>query len=270
MTTPLQPQVTNVGTDQGAPTPITGMNVSPYANYTQIAQPIQPETRYFTEADLERARQQEKDKLYERLEKTNNQLNEFKTTVESLKADKDARDAELARQQKASEAEAKRLKDEKLSVQELLEQQKAEFQLQQQRLREDMEVKLTIAAKEQERLQLKSYIQRRINEEVNATTIIPDLVEYIDGTTEEEVEASITKAKEKTAAIVSAAFGSAPPSLPMGTSPTGTPFSPLDNLSPNNRQLTAEQIAAMNMREYETYRSQRGIDRAGNGRGLFS
>jgi DNA repair exonuclease SbcCD ATPase subunit len=267
MTTPLQPQVTNLGTDQGAPISITGMPVSPYANYN-----IQPQGRYFTEEDVERIRKEEKDKMYSRLEKSEQQLNEFKATVESLAADKKARDEELARQQKAAEAEAKRLNDEKLSVQQLMEKQQAEFELKQQQLREDMELRLAIAAKEQQLLQLKSYIQRRINEEVNATTIIPDLVEYIDGTTEEEVEASIQKAKDKTAAIVQAAMGSVPtgPSIPMGTSPTGTPFSPLDNLSPANRELTRSQIEAMSMKEYAAYRDQQGISRAGSGRGLFS
>jgi DNA repair exonuclease SbcCD ATPase subunit len=254
MTTPLQPQVTNLGTDQGAPVSV---------NY-------QPETRYFTEADLERARQQEKDKLYERLEKTTAQLNEFKATVDSLAADKKVRDDELAKQQQTAREEAKRLEDEKLSALELLERRQAEFEQKQAQLREDMEMRLTIAAKEQELLQLKSYIQRRINEEVNATTIIPDLVEYIDGATEEEVEASIKKAKDKTTAIVNAAMGTSSPSIPMGTSPTGAPFSPLDNLSPSNRELTREQIAQMSMKEYAAYRDQRGISRAGSGRGLFS
>jgi hypothetical protein len=271
MTTPLQPQITNLGTDQGAPTPITGMNVSPYANYTQIAQPIQPETRYFTEADLERARQQEKDKLYERLEKTNAQLNEFKATVDSLAADKKARDDELARQRSEADKEAEKLKTEKLTVQQLLEQQKAEFQTQQEKLKADWDRKLATMEMENKYQQLKSYIQRRINEEVNAATIIPDLAEYINGENEEEVEASIKKAQDKTATIVQAAMGtSSVPSIPMGTSPTGAPFSPLDNLSPSNRQLTRDQIANMSMRDYAEYRRTAGMDRAGSGHGLFS
>jgi DNA repair exonuclease SbcCD ATPase subunit len=251
----------------GAPNSITGMSVSPYAN---IGYP-QQETRYFTEADLERARQQEKDKLYERLERTTAQMNEFKSTVDSLMADKKARDDELTKQQQAAEAEAKRLRDEKLSVQELLERQQTDFQTQQEKLQADWDRKLATMEMENKYQALKAYIQRRINEEINATTIIPDLAEYITGDNEEQVEASIKKAQEKTAAIVNAAMGSNPaPSFPMGTSPTGAPFSPLDNLSPANRQLTREQIANMSMRDYAEYRRQAGMDRAGSGHGLFS
>jgi len=250
----------------GVQTPVQPVTNTPY-NY----QPTTNEPRYFTAEDLERARQQEKDKLYDRMNKSEQQLNEFKATVETLMADKKTRDDELTRQQADAAAEAKRLNDEKKSVQELLEQQQQEFRAEQQRLQSDWELKLTIMQKEQQLTQLKAYIQRRINEEVNATTIIPDLVEYIDGTTEEEVEASIQKAKDKTASIVNAAMGSNPnPSIPMGTSPTGAPFSPLDNLSPANRQLTREQIARMSMREYAEYRRQSGLDQAGSGHGLFS
>ena len=269
MTTPLQPQITNIGLPQDQLQQVASQWTPTYP-----ASPIQPDQRYYTEAELnaerERVRQQEKDKMYERIEKTNTQLNEFKATVESLKADKDTRDAELAAQQKAAKDEAKRLETEKLSALELIEKQRVEFESQQQQLREDMELRLTIAAKEQERLQLKSYIQRRVNEEINATTVLPELVEYIDGTTEAEVEASIQKAKDNTASIVNAALGTAAPSLPMGTSPTGTPFSPLDNLSPSNRQLSRDQIANMNMKDYEAFRIQQGIDRAGSGRGILS
>ena len=113
----------------GATTSIQGMPISPYANITQ------QEPRYFTAEDLERARQQEKDKLYDRLQKTDAQLNEFKTTVESLAADKQARDKELENQKQTALAAAKKLEDEKLSAQQLLEKRQSEFELQQKMLR---------------------------------------------------------------------------------------------------------------------------------------
>src|SRR5579862_6025083 len=106
MTTPLQPQVTNLGTDPGAPTSqtswITGTNMTPPVpvNYNP-----QPQGRYFTEDEVERIRKEEKDKMYSRLEKSEQQLNEFKATVESLAADKKVRDEELARQQQAAKDE---------------------------------------------------------------------------------------------------------------------------------------------------------------------
>lgn len=231
---------------------------------------LSPEPRYFTEAQVEAIRQQEKDKLYERLEKTNTQLSEFKSVVDQLKADKDARDAELEATKQKSAAETKRIEQEKLTEIQRLEQRQLELENQQQQRLQDMELKLTIAAKEQELLRLKSYIQRRVNEEVNALTIIPELVEYINGATEEEVEASIAKAKVNSESIINGAQSLTGSSIPMGTSPTGAPYSPLDNLSPANREPTLEQLRGMDMEQYQTYRKARGIDRAGSGRGLFS
>src|SRR5580658_1861450 len=107
-----------------------------------------PETRYFTAEDLERVRQQEKDKMYTRLQKNEEQLTEFRSTVESLLSDKKARDDELTAQRKAAEDEAKRLNDEKLSTQQLLEKRQAEFEAQQAQLRKDMELQLTVMKKE--------------------------------------------------------------------------------------------------------------------------
>lgn len=256
LSTALQPQHTSLPQQYTA---------TPAINYI----PQTSSGRFFTEDEVERIRQQEKDKMYDRLEKSEKQLAEFKSTVDSLAQDKKSRDAELARQQQQAAEETQRLQNEKLSVQEMLEQQKTEFQKQQEMLKADWDLKLTTMQKEQEFLQLRAYIQKRINEEVNAATIIPDLAEYINGDTEEEVEASIKKAQEKTESIVQAALGSTPPSIPMGTSPTGAPFSPLDNLS-GPRQKSREEIARMNMRDYAEYRRQTGLDRAGSGQGLFS
>jgi hypothetical protein len=258
MTTPVQPTTTSTNTTA------LSMPATTYSNITV------PQTRYFTEEDLERVRQQEKDKLYDRLEKTNSQLNEFKSTVDSLMADKKHRDEEIARQKSEAEKETQRLQQEKLSVQELLEKHQAENLQREQQRQAEWDLKLATMQKEQTYLQLKAYIQRRINEEINATTVIPDLAEYITGDTEEQVEASIKKAQDKTAAIVQATMGSSSPSFPMGTSPTGAPFSPLDNLAPTNRQLTREQIAGMSMKDYAAYREQSGLSRAGSGAGLFS
>lgn len=231
---------------------------------------VPPETRYFTAEDLERARQQEKDKMYSRLQKNEEQLTEFRSTVESLMSDKKARDNELAAQRKAAEDEARRLSEEKLSTQQLLEQNKAEFETQQKKLREDMELQITVMKREQDFLRMRGFIQNRINEEINAATIIPDLAEYINGETEEEVEASIQRAKDKTSSIMQGVQSLTQPTSPMGTSPTGTPFSPLDRLSTDNRPLTREQIQSMNNAEFAAYRKQIGLDRAGSGQGMFS
>ena len=65
---------------------------------------MQPTGRFFTEEDIERARQQEKDKLYPRLE-------EMEDAAQELQAEREAEQAE--RQRLADEAEqARRAKEE--------------------------------------------------------------------------------------------------------------------------------------------------------------
>jgi hypothetical protein len=239
--------------------------------YQQTAPVYQPSMapQFFTAADIEAARRQEKDKLYDQIERQKTQLDEFKTTVDSLVSDKKARDDELARQQKAVADAAASAQAEKLTAQELIAQKQAEWEQQQAQLKAEMDLKLAGMQKEQEFLRVKSYAQRRVNEEINAGNIIPDLAEYIDGADEQEIEASITKAKEKTNSIVMGAAKMTAP-VPGGVSPTGGPSGPLDNLS-GPRQITLEELQAMpvNSPEYLALRKRQGLDRAGNGQGLF-
>jgi hypothetical protein len=228
-----------------------------------------PPAQYFTADQVEEIRRQEKDKLYDRMKKSEEQLAAFKTTVEQLTADKDSRDAEIETQRKAAEEAQKREAESKLTAQQLIEAREAELRTQQETFQKDMDLKLATMAKEQEFLQLQSFIRTRVAEEIAANTIIPDLVEYIGGNTEEEVEVSITKAKEKTANIVKGAttLTGSSPQLP-GVSPTGSPAGQLDSLS-GPRQHSAEEIANMSMSEFQQFRKQSGLDRAGNGQGLF-
>lgn len=244
----------------GTPVPPVTINVPPQN---------QPPAQYFTADQVEEIRRQEKDKLYDRIKKSEDQLAAFKTTVDQLTADKQARDDELEAQRKAAEEAQKREEESKLTAQQLIDAREAELKKQQDQFQKDMELKMATMAKEQEFLKLQSYIRTRVAEEIAANTIIPDLVEYIGGETEDQVEASITKAKEKTANIVKGAttLTGGSPQLP-GVSPTGSPAGPLDNLNPP-RGLSAEEISKMGMADYAKFRSQSGIDRAGNGQGLF-
>lgn len=226
-----------------------------------------PQSRYYTEADLERVRQQEKDKMYDRLNKQQEMLNTFKSTVDELKAEKDARAAEVAEQQRVVAEAKRRAEEEKLSYQELVAKREAELnqQLEQQRL--EMENKIALWQKEQYYLNLKGYAQRRVAEEVAAANIIPDLAEYITGNSEEEIESAIAKAREKTESIVKGAQTLTAP-VPPGVSPTGAPG--IMNIPSGPRQYSRDDIANMSMAEYANYRRQQGMDRRGNGQGLFS
>lgn len=243
----------------------TGTNTQPINVFTQ------PQGQYFTAEQLEAARQQEKDKLYPQMEALKTQVDSFKAEVDTYRQE---REAAQAAAQKAAEdaAEAKRLADEeKLSVKELLEKRDQEWQKRQAEMENKFELERTIMQKDRELAQLQNYIQRRVSEEIANNTIIPDLVDFVDGNTPEEVEASITRLKEKTASIVEGKQRMLSGQNPTpGVSPTGfAPTGPLDNLS-GTQEFTPEQIRNMSTAEYAKFRAQVGIDKAGNNRGLFN
>jgi len=226
-----------------------------------------PSQQYFTADQLEAARQQEKDKLYGRLEEQSKALDQFKSQIAELQADKEARDKAVADAARVAEEARKREEEAKLSVEERIRAREAELTSKQAQFTTEMENKFALMQKEQQFLRLQAYIQRRINEE--ADNIVPELVEFISGETEEEIEASINKVKEKTANIVRGAATLTAPTMPTGVSPTGGPAGPLDNLS-GPRQYSKEDISNMTMQQYAAWREQQGISGAGSNRGLFS
>jgi hypothetical protein len=249
----------------GAPTTSTTANTTPPI----VIQNQLPEGQYFTADQLEAARQQEKDKLYGRLQDQEGKLQAFQSQLEELNRDKETREAEAKRLTDEAAAARRAEEESKLSAQELVKAREAELRQQQEAFQSQMELKLATMQKEQEFLQLQSYTQRRVAELIAADEVIPDLVEFIGGNTVDEVEASITKVKEKTANIVKGAATLTAPGMPNGVSPTGGPSGLLDGIS-GSREFTPQEIAGMSMEQYRAYREQRGLDRAGNNRGMFS
>jgi hypothetical protein len=276
MTTPLPTNAVPTDYNSGTTFTTSGANVLPgLAPASQTATPTpnitinNPPNQYFTAEQLEAARQQEKDKLYGRLQQQDETINSFKSQLEELKADKAARDKAIADAAKTAEEAQRREQESKLSAEELIRAKEAELTEKQNKFSQDMELKIAEMAKEQEFLRLQAYIQRRVAEETAANTIIPELVEFIGGNTEDAVETSITKVKEKTANIVKGAATLNAPQMPTGVSPTGGPAGPLDNLG-GPKQYSKEDIARMDMATYAQYRQQQGISGAGNNRGMFN
>lgn len=262
---PLPPDVANAQPTNVITT--SGTNTNPLNTVTYQ----QPVGQYFTAEQLEAARQQEKDKLYPQMEALKTQLDSFKTEVDTYRQEREA--AQEAARKAAEEAEAAKVKadEDKLSVQQLLEKRDNEWKQRQADMENKFETERAIMERDRELFQLQSYIQRRVAEEIAANSIIPDLVDFVDGNTPQEVEDSITKLKEKTVNIVEGrqrmlSGQSATP----GVSPTGfAPTGPLDNLT-GTKEFTPEDIRNMSASEYAKFRAQVGIDKAGNNRGLFN
>lgn len=265
MTTPLPPDASQTSTSTNSTSYITGTATTPPNVNINL-----PPQQYFTAEDLEKARQQEKDKLYARLEAADKRVEAFQTDMEQWKADREAEQAKLKAEQDAAAEAARKAEEDKLSVTELLAKRDAEWRQEKEQLRQQMELERTVAAKDREVFQLRAYIQRRVAEEVAQDSIAPELVDLVDGNNEAEVEASITKMKEKTASIIAGMGGQKPPTPTPGVSPAGfAPSGPLDNIT-GTRTYTPEDIKNMNAKEYAQFRAQVGIDRAGNNQGLFN
>ncbi len=234
-----------------------------------VVPPAPSDGQFFTAAQLEAARQQEKDKVYGRLTAAEELANSMKAEIASLQAKEAEREAEVARKQAEADAAARAAEQEKMTAAELIAAREKEMLERQAAFEARMQSEQAILSKEQQFLQLQSYIQTRIAAEVSQDNIAPEFLDYITGNTEAEVEASITKAKEKTASIAEAKAGAGQSRLP-GVSPTGFgPTGPLEQFTGQSQEPTPEQINAMSMPEYAQYRVARGIDKAGKDRGMF-
>jgi hypothetical protein len=252
--------------------------------------PLLPAGRIFTEDDIARARQEEKDKLYSSIERNNTELTQLREQVGSLTAAEQRRQAQLEEEQARLEEEARRQEQSTMEPQALVQQQRQEFDQRIQQMNQDWEQRFqeseqqrqiaeAQAAKEREFATLRDYTLSQV--EANKDNIAPQLLPWIQGNTQAEVDASIQRAVATTNEIVAdlqqaqipdptqqvqQPFSAQPPTLP-GTRPTGGPAN--TDPSAGFQQLTVEQINAMPMQEYAKLRPQIGIGGQNNNRGLF-
>lgn len=210
---------------------------------------------------VEKAREQEKSKLYPQIES-------LKEELAALRREKDEREAEEARLRAEAEAEAKRLREEEMDVRELLRSKEQEWseRLEQERLERER----AIALLDQERhyQELMAYRQQRL--EAERDNIMPELIDLVDGGSAEEIEASINSLKDRTSRILESAqqaMTSARRDM-AGTRITDPAAGPLDTNT--ERQFSPEDISNMSMSEYQKYRaSLLGSNASGGNRGLF-
>lgn len=242
--------------------PGTGAQANPDGTVTlrtEANPPAQPPAeggRTFTAAELEKARQEEKDKLYSRLTKGDERLQALEAELAAVREEREAREREEAERQAAAEEEARKRSEAEMSAKKLVEERSTEWERKFAELQAEREQERATLAKEAEFNALRAYIQERVNVERNA--IAPELVDLVSGNSREEVDASIELLKSKTDAIfqsVSAAQQQARSQM-RGVSTTGyTGNGPTDG-DAGARQLSVEDIKNMPMSEFARYRSQ--------------
>jgi hypothetical protein len=193
----------------------------------------------------------------------------LKEELNSLRKEKEE---EATRRSAEAQAEALRIKEaqeSELDAKSYAELKTRELQEQLERERNERERAFALLEREKTYADLQSYRQQVIEQERD--NIIPQLVDFIQGNTREELTESVERLKERSASILESAQSAMQNARKemKGTSITTPPAGPLETNS-EQRTLTAQEIAAMPMNEYAKIRDRIMSDSArGKSRGLF-
>lgn len=243
-----EPTLANV--NPAAPAPVEGQPLQLVPQNQPVQPAFVPTGRTFTEDDLEKARKQEKDKLYPQIETMQEELKRLREAEEERT--RLAKDAD--EQRKAAEAEQQRLAREaaeaEMSAKELLEQQRLEWEQRFQTIQQEREAERRTLELERQYSELQQYRARRMGEE--SENIIPELIDLVTGNSQDEIEQSIAGLRDRSARIIEAATGAAQATrqqmrgVPV-TAPPG--IGPNDNNS-GYQSYSPEQIAGMSYADY--------------------
>ncbi len=221
----------------------------------------QSDPKMFTQEDLDRAREQEKSKVYKRLET-------MQETVARLEKEaKDRQDAEDAAR-RAAEEEAERERQENLSAKELIAEREAQWRKEQEELRQQIEQERALRERESQFAELMDTRNRIISDYQDR--VAPELLDLITGETPEQIQQSAEDMAARTERILAQtqeAMQNARQQMP--TARVTAPAS--GENAGANRQYSPDEIRGMSMAEYAKHRASllgRGADGPKN-RGLF-
>jgi len=218
---------------------------------------------------IAKAREQEKNKLYPQMEKMREELSSLKKSEEERIAQEAARKEQRRQRDAEVAAQKKREEDETLELRDLLSKKEAEWQSQLEAERTEREKAFALLEREREFQELQQYRAQRIEQERD--NIIPDLIDMVQGNTQDEVEASIASLKAKSANIFDSVAQAAQASRKemQGARITVPASGPLDNDS-DSRSYSPENIAEMSLADYAKNRSKLLGGASNNrGQGLF-
>lgn len=240
-------------------------------NPQSITVPV-PAQQTFTAADLERVRAQEKDKLYKELESLREATSSLPTVTAELEALRKEREERAAREAAAktqADQDAKTAAEAEMTAKQLLDARQAEWQAQLDAMQRERESERAILDKERAFAALRDYTQARVAQEKNG--IAPELLDLVDGNTEQEIDASIERLKVKSAAIAEKVRGSQQKlaAQQQGVSPAGfSTTGPMDML-PTTETYDVDAIKAMPMKEYVAKIRDKFIHGDAKNRGLY-
>jgi DNA repair exonuclease SbcCD ATPase subunit len=211
--------------------------------------------RYYTEEDLARVRREEKDKLYKRLEESDNKVSTFEQQLSQLQAERDERAA--AEQAARDEAEAARRAEEEagLNAKQLIERRDQEWSERFSEMESRMDQERAIYEREREWAELMQYRNDVLAQ--NEGRIVPQLIDLVTGGSREEIDQSVSDLIAKSDAIFeeykAAAQGQR--AAMRGTAATAPPVGPMENES-SYQPMTVSDIRDIPMSEWPKYRQQ--------------
>ena len=229
-------------------------NTAPVVNVSGVDAPTvtsgktEPTQKFYTEEDLAKVRSQEKEKLYPEIDR-------LKEEVSILKKDREEKAARKAAEAEAKAAEEKARLEEGLDAKDFAKATADELREQLARERQEREAAFALLEQERKFAELQAHRQQAV--EQNRDNIIPQLIDYIQGNTPEEINESIAGLVERSNSILESAQSAIQQQrrdMP-GVRATLPGVGPLETNS-ESRQFTAADIASMPMNEYAKVRTQ--------------
>jgi hypothetical protein len=221
----------------------------------------QSDPKMFTQEDLDKAREQEKSKVYKRLETMQETVARLeKEAQERQSVEEESRKAEIAK------AEAERL--ETLSAKDLIAEKEAQWREEQAQLRQEIEAERALRERESQFAELMDVRNQVITQYQDR--VAPELLDLITGETPEQIQQSAEDMAQRTERILAQtqeAMQNARQQMP--TARVTAPASG-DNAGAN-RQYSPDEIRGMSMADYAKHRASllgKGADGPKN-RGLF-
>lgn len=232
-----------------------------------IEDTILPNTNEVAEA-IQKARAQEKAKLYPQMEKLQEELAFLRKEREEAAAANAERNAKRAERQAQLLAEKKQQEEDEMSLKQLLKTKEQEWESKFEVERLEREKAFALLQQEQKYNELKDYRSQRL--EAERDNIIPELIDLISGNSKDEIEQSILSLKDRSAKIFDSVAQVAQQSRKemVGTRITSPASGPLDNDS-EQRSYSPNDITNMSMADYAKNRAKLIGNNNNRGQGLF-
>jgi len=199
----------------------------------------------FTEEEVEKIRQEEKDKMYSRL----GRVDDLESQLAELHKAEAERQKEAAKVQRDQERAAKKKEEEEMELRDLIAKKDGEWEAKLETERQERIKIMALLEQEQKHATLQQYMAQRMLEEGEG--IMSKLHYTVGGNSPEEIDASIEKAKAASSSIATS-VQSWMQNNKAGQRTAGVTAPPVGppEMVPTTQTLTADDLKAMTPEDY--------------------